>query len=100
MSVSRCKRRLLCVAPIVAWAALQGVHVFTQEEQQPINSGANPYKTIRDWAEVPAGRPWGGSNGVAIDRDGKSVWTVDRCSPGTAPGCLGVKADPVQKFDE
>jgi DNA-binding beta-propeller fold protein YncE len=37
---------------------------------------------------------------VAIDLDGKSVWSVDRCSPGIAPGCLGTKADPVQKFDE
>ena len=46
------------------------------------------------------GRPWGGSNGVAIDRDGKSVWATDRCSPGTAPGCLGSKANPVHHFDE
>ena len=46
------------------------------------------------------GRPWGGSNGVAIDRDGKTVWATDRCSPGTAPGCLGTKANPVHHFDE
>src|SRR5262249_51112632 len=45
-------------------------------------------------------RPWGGSNGVAIDRDGKSVWATDRCSPGTVPGCLGTKANPVHLFDE
>src|SRR5262245_20638373 len=45
-------------------------------------------------------RPWGGSNGVAIDRDGKSVWATDRCSPGIAPGCLGTKANPVHLFDE
>ena len=44
--------------------------------------------------------PWGGSNGVAIDRDGKTVWATDRCSPGTAPGCLGTKANPVHHFDE
>src|SRR5262249_40521153 len=44
--------------------------------------------------------PWGGSNGVAIDRDGKSVWATDRCSPGTTPGCLGTKANPIHLFDE
>src|SRR5439155_853649 len=44
--------------------------------------------------------PWGGYNGVAIDRDGKSVWATDRCSPGIAPGCLGTKANPVHLFDE
>jgi DNA-binding beta-propeller fold protein YncE len=36
---------------------------------------------------------------VAIDRDGKSVWALDRCSPGTAPGCLGTKVNPVHLFD-
>src|SRR6266542_6628818 len=100
MSVSDFTRRLRFVVPIVACVALQGVQVRTQEDLQPINSGPNPYKVIRNWAEAPAGRPWGGSNGVAIDRDGKSVWATDRCSGGTAPGCLGTKADPVHKFDE
>jgi sugar lactone lactonase YvrE len=67
----------------------------------PVNSGANPYRVMRDWAQFTADtRPWGGSNGVAIDRDGKTVWATDRCSPGTAPGCLGTKANPVHHFDE
>jgi DNA-binding beta-propeller fold protein YncE len=89
--------------------ALLGTSVVTQQRGgtpqtdnvQPVNSGANPYRIIRDWAQLNSeGRPWGGSNGVAIDRDGKSVWAVDRCSPGTAPGCLGSKANPVHLFDE
>jgi len=68
---------------------------------QPVNSGANPYKVIRDWAKFTSEtRQWGGSNGVAIDRDGRSVWAVDRCSPGTTPGCIGTKANPVHLFDE
>ena len=66
----------------------------------PVNGGANPYKVIRDWAQFTTeARPWGGSNGVAIDRDGRSVWAVDRCSPGTTPGCLGSKFNPVHHFD-
>ncbi|MBI4887292.1 MAG: hypothetical protein HY824_09375 [Acidobacteria bacterium] len=85
-------------APIVVWMALLGAPVLTQDIQ-PVNKGANPYTTIRDWGKLPD-RPWGGSNGVAIDRDGTSVWAVDRCSPGTSPGCLGTNADPVHKFDE
>ena len=55
---------------------------------------------IRDWARHRRTRPWGGSNGVAIDRDGKTVWATDRCSPGTTPGCLGTDANPVHHFDE
>src|SRR5690349_17864398 len=67
----------------------------------PVNSGANPYRVIRDWAQLTIEkRPWGGSNGVAIDRDGKTVWATDRCSPGTAPGCLGTNANPIHHFDE
>jgi DNA-binding beta-propeller fold protein YncE len=67
---------------------------------QPVNSGANPYRVIRDWAQLNIeARPWGGSNGVAVDRDGRSIWAVDRCSPGTTPGCLGSKANPVHLFD-
>jgi DNA-binding beta-propeller fold protein YncE len=66
----------------------------------PVNSGANPYRVVRDWAQLTTeARPWGGSNGVAIDRDGRSVWAVDRCSPGTTPGCLGSKFNPVHHFD-
>ena len=71
------------------------------DKVQPVNSGANPYRVIRDWARLDGeGRPWGGSNGVAIDRDGRSVWATDRCSPGTTPGCLGTRANPVHHFDE
>ena len=89
--------------------ALHGSIVQTQQrggtpetdKVSPVNSGANPYRVIRDWAQLSTeGRPWGGSNGVAVDRDGKTVWATDRCSPGTAPGCLGTKANPVHHFDE
>jgi DNA-binding beta-propeller fold protein YncE len=71
------------------------------DKLQPVNAGANPYRVIKDWAQLTLEkRPWGGSNGVAIDRDGRSVWAVDRCSPGTTPGCLGTKTNPVHLFDE
>jgi DNA-binding beta-propeller fold protein YncE len=85
---------------VVAWMAVEGGHAQTQDIA-PVNSGANPYRVIRDWAQLTMEqRPWGGSNGVAIDRDGKTVWATDRCSPGVAPGCLGNKANPVHHFDE
>jgi DNA-binding beta-propeller fold protein YncE len=71
------------------------------DTQTPVNSGTNRYRVIRDWAQLNLeNRPWGGSNGVAIDRDGRRVWAVDRCSPGTTPGCLGSTANPVHHFDE
>jgi DNA-binding beta-propeller fold protein YncE len=109
MSVSRVARFGFTAWMILIWAALQGTTVQAQQrggtvqtdKVAPVNSGANPYVVIRDWAHLSIeGRPWGGSNGVAIDRDGKSVWATDRCSPGTTPGCLGTKANPVHPFDD
>jgi DNA-binding beta-propeller fold protein YncE len=68
---------------------------------EPVNEGDNPYRTIRDWAGRNIdGRPWGGSNGVAIDRDGVTVWATDRCSARITPGCLGTNANPVHHIDE
>jgi len=93
----------------VVCVALLGAIVHPQQrggtaqtdKVQPVNSGANPYRVIRDWAQLNIeARPWGGSNGVAIDRDGKTVWATDRGSPGTTPGCVGSNANPVHHFDE
>jgi len=102
--------RVACEATIVlGLMVVQGSSVQTQQRGgtaqtdtvQPVNSGANPYRVIRDWARLDVeARPWGGSNGVAIDRDGRSVWATDRCSPGTTPGCLGSTGNPVHHFDE
>ena len=69
------------------------------DKVQPVNSGSNPYHVMRDWAHIE-GRAWGGSNGVAIDRDGKTVWATDRCIPEAVPGCVGSKANPIHHFDE
>jgi DNA-binding beta-propeller fold protein YncE len=107
MTKSAMKVTLVALS-VAAAAALQTITVQTQQrggteetdKVAPVNSGANPYRVIRDWAKLTReNRPWGGSNGVAIDRDGRSVWAVDRCSPGTTPGCLGSTANPVHLFD-
>jgi DNA-binding beta-propeller fold protein YncE len=105
MAISR-HMKLSLAALIAVWPAWHATITRAQQrggtlqtdKVQPVNDGANPYRVIRDWAQLE-GRPWGGSNGVAIDLDGKSVWATDRCSPGTAPGCLGTKVNPVHKFD-
>lgn len=91
---------LVAVLTTTAQSQQRGGTVQT-DKVQPVNSGANPYRVMRDWAQLSLeGRPWGGSNGVAIDRDGKTVWAVDRCSPGTSPGCLGTRVNPVHHFDQ
>jgi DNA-binding beta-propeller fold protein YncE len=99
MSMSVFARGWLTAAVVVGMAVEAGQ--AQTPDVAPVNSGPNPYRVIRDWGQLTLEkRPWGGSNGVAIDKDGKTVWATDRCSPGTAPGCLGTKANPIHHFDE
>ena len=62
----------------------------------PVNDLPNPYHTDSTWAKLPAGRLWGATSAVAIDRDGKSIWMADRCA---ANSCANSTLDPVMKFD-
>jgi DNA-binding beta-propeller fold protein YncE len=100
-------KRTCLIALIALCVPLAGSRVHAQarggtpqtDKVQPVNTGANPYRVIRDWAHID-GRAWGGSNGVAIDKDGRTVWATDRCSPGTTPGCANTSVNPVHHFDE
>ena len=107
MSSSSLVRFWSMAAIAITWIVVNGTSVQTQQRGgtpqtdsvPPVNSGANPYHLIRDWAQLTTeARPWGGSNGVAIAPDG-SAWAVDRCSAETTPGCLGSRANPVHHFD-
>ena len=59
------------------------------------NSQPNPYRTIRDFFKLPAGRVMGSSSAVAVDHKG-NIWVADRCG---ANDCAGSKLDPVMEFD-
>jgi DNA-binding beta-propeller fold protein YncE len=109
MSVSAFARFTVAASAVVVCVALHSSVVEAQarggtpqtDKVTPVNSAANPYRVMRDWAQLTIEkRAWGGSNGVAIDKDGRTVWATDRCSPGTVPGCLGTQANPVHHFDE
>jgi sugar lactone lactonase YvrE len=83
MSMSAFPRGWFAAAVFVGVVMAEGP--APAQDVQPVNSGANPYRVIRDWAQLTLEkRPWGGSNGVAIDwphsvhvdRDG-NVWVTD-----------------------
>src|SRR4051812_17249295 len=40
----------------------------------PLAGLPHPYRQEDDWAKMPAGRIWGDSRAITIDRDGKSIW--------------------------
>ena len=35
----------------------------------PVNAAPNPYRTVKDYFKLPAGRTWGSTSAVEIDRD-------------------------------
>lgn len=70
--------------------------VAAQATMAPVNDRPNPYMTQEGWAKMPAGRTWGASSAVAIDRDGVSVWVGERCG---ANDCSTSDLDPILKFD-
>src|SRR6202051_4371417 len=74
-------------------AAFSGANAYAQADP---NSAPNPYHTVENWAKLPDGRMWGQGISADIDRDGKSIWVVERCG-----GTSYAKSDlaPVLKFD-
>jgi sugar lactone lactonase YvrE len=76
-------------------AMFAGTTAYAQANAEP-NSQPNPYNTIEGWAKLPEGRSWGSASGVAVDRDGKSIWVGERCG---ANSCAASTVAPILKFD-
>jgi len=80
----------------VAASLLTAASLAAQATMAPVNDRPNPYVTQEGWAKMPAGRTWGSTSAVAIDRDGVSVWVGERCG---ANDCSTSDLDPILKFD-
>jgi streptogramin lyase len=124
MSVSR-GAKLTILAAVVAGAAGGGWMVRAQAQAAaggaqgrgpqapaavcdacgtPVNDAPNPYRTIKDFVQLPAGRVMGSTSAVDVDKDGKTIWLVERCGVNSciedpATGRLS-KTDPVLHVDE
>ena len=79
----------VCGLAVAASAAAQAT-------MQPTNDHPNPYRTIEGHAKMPAGRTWGSTSAVDIDKDGVSIWVAERCGQNS---CLNSELDPIMKFD-
>ncbi len=96
---------------VIAAAAFTATLALAQAPP-PVNTLPNPYASIENWAKLPAGRAWGSTSAVEIDKDGRSVWVAERCSAFAPPSqmaqilasghpfaCQGSTLDPILKFD-
>ena len=81
--------RLLSTTVVLALAAGSTYQVVTRSVSaqtaaaEPTNSAPNPYRTVEQFFKMPAGRTWGATSAVEIDRDGRSIWVAERCGANT-----------------
>ncbi len=88
--------------PVAAVLLSAGLAAFAQSAQAPTNDAPNSYTTETGWAKMPAGRTWGATSAVDIDRDGVSVWVAERCAANTCWDAANGRPSPldiVLKFD-
>jgi hypothetical protein len=70
---------------------------LAQSLSQPINDLPNPFRTVRDWGELPAGTAkWAAVTAVEAAPDG-SIYVIHRCFENS---CAGRPEPPILKFDK
>jgi sugar lactone lactonase YvrE len=82
------------------WGAMMAVAALATASalaEAPPNAQPNPFRTVENWFKLPAGRMWGSTSAVDIDRDGTSIWVAERCG---ANSCAGKMDPPILKFDQ
>ena len=69
--------------------------VFAQINEE-INARSDLYSMDQSFFKLPNGRNIGSTAGIALDNDGSSIWTFDRCGDNW---CFDSMFAPIQKFD-
>jgi len=83
------------VAVGVVTVALSGT-VASAQVNEEVNTGRAPYTLDESFFSLPEGRTIGSTAGITLDRDGRSIWTFDRCADQL---CVGSDLAPIHKFD-
>ena len=88
-------------AHFVRFTVAVGVVVFavsgglaSAQVNEEVNGGRELYSMTADF--LKGDRGIGSTAGLALDRDGRSIWTFDRCGDNW---CSGTDVAPIQKFD-
>ena len=86
-------RRLIMFISIAA-ASFMGA-ALAQSLVAPRNDLPQPYRTTRDWGELPAGVKWAAVTAVETARDG-TIYVINRCF---ANSCAGRSEAPILKYN-
>ena len=87
-------RHLLTPGFLLAIGVLSHV-AASQQSDPPRNDLPQPYRTTRDWGELPAGVKWAAVTAVEPAPDG-TIYVVHRCF---ANSCAGRSEAPILKYD-
>ena len=68
---------------------------LAQTASPPRNDLPQPYRTTRDWGELPADMKWAAVTSIEAAADG-SIFVIHRCA---ANSCAGRPEPPILKFD-
>jgi sugar lactone lactonase YvrE len=79
----------------VLLAAASTVIVVAQAANAPRNDLPQPYRTIRDWGQLPPGVKWAAVTAVEPAPDG-TIYVIHRCF---ANSCAGRSEAPILKYD-
>ena len=74
--------------------SLSGIRL-EQAPDAPRNDLPQPYRTTRDWGQLPAGVKWAAVTAIEPAPDG-SIYVVHRCF---ANSCAGRNEAPILKYD-
>jgi sugar lactone lactonase YvrE len=82
-------------AAVMGLLAAAGARPSGQTTSTPRNDLPQPYRTSRDWGELPAGVKWAAVTAVEPAPDG-SLYVIHRCF---ANSCAGRTEAPILKYD-
>jgi DNA-binding beta-propeller fold protein YncE len=88
--------RMTILAAAMAVAGAISAPAWAQGNAPPSIDLPDPYGAATVFGQLPAGRTWGGTTTVAVDRDGKSIWVFERCG---GESCADSKLPPILHFD-
>jgi sugar lactone lactonase YvrE len=80
---------------LVGLAVLSSITLGAQTSSAPRNDLPQPYKTTRDWGQLPPGVKWAAVTAVEPAPDG-SIYVIHRCF---ANSCAGRGEAPILKYD-
>ena len=83
------------LAGVFAFAFVSLVPIMNAQSGAPRNDLPQPYRTTRDWGQLPAGVKWAAVTAIEPAPDG-SIFVIHRCF---ANSCAGRSEAPILKYD-